>query len=63
MFGATFFVSIGALIDFTQLSVFLIPALIVTAIMMVGKVVGCGLGARIFRYDLSTSLKVGLSRI
>ncbi len=60
MFGAMFFVSMGALIDITGFRVFLIPALIVTAIMMVGKVVGCGLGAKVFRYDISTSFKVGL---
>lgn len=60
MFGAMFFVSIGALIDITQFRVFLIPALIVTAIMLVGKTVGCGLGAKVFGYDTNTSLKVGL---
>jgi monovalent cation:H+ antiporter-2, CPA2 family len=60
MFGAMFFVSMGALIDITQFREFLIPALIVTAIMMVGKVIGCGLGTKVFGYDVSTSLKVGL---
>jgi CPA2 family monovalent cation:H+ antiporter-2 len=60
MFGAMFFVSMGALIDITQFREFMIPALIVIAIMMVGKVVGCGLGTRLFGYDISTSLKVGL---
>ncbi len=60
MFGAIFFVSMGALIDISQFRTFLIPGLAVTAMMFLGKVVGCGLGTRIFRYDLSTSLKVGL---
>jgi CPA2 family monovalent cation:H+ antiporter-2 len=60
MFAAMFFVSMGALIDVTQFKVFLIPALIVTVMMMVGKILGCGFGARIFGYDTSTSVKVGL---
>jgi CPA2 family monovalent cation:H+ antiporter-2 len=60
MFGAMFFVSMGAFIDITQFREFLIPALIVTVIMMVGKVIGCGLGTKLFGYDYSTSLKVGL---
>lgn len=60
MFAAMFFVSMGTLIDITQFRVFLIPALIVTGVMMTGKVIGCGLGTRMFGYDISTSLKVGL---
>lgn len=60
MFAAIFFVSMGAFIDITQFQTFLVPALIVTVVMIIGKVVGCGLGTRLFGYDNSTSLKVGL---
>jgi len=60
MFAAIFFVSMGAFIDVTQFQTFLIPALLVTAIMIAGKVIGCGLGTRLFGYDTSTSIKVGL---
>ncbi len=60
MFAAIFFVSMGALIDISLFRVFLIPALLVTLLMLVGKVLGCGLGTKIFGYDASTSLKVGL---
>ncbi len=60
MFAAMFFVSIGALIDFTQFRLFLLPALIVTVVMMIGKVVGCGMGTKLFRYDNATVLRVGL---
>lgn len=60
MFGAMFFVSVGALIDVTQFQTFLVPALAVTVLMVLGKVVGCGLGTRVFGYDRQTSLKVGL---
>jgi len=60
MFGAMFFVSVGALIDITKFESFLVPALAVTVLMIVGKMVGCGFGSRIFGYDRSTSLKVGM---
>ena len=60
MFAAMFFVSMGALIDISQFRLFLIPALVITAIMMVGKMIGCGVGTKAFGYDTSTSLKVGL---
>lgn len=60
MFAAIFFVSMGALIDVSLFRVFLIPALAVTALMMAGKMIGCGVGTKAFGYDTSTSLKVGL---
>ncbi len=60
MFGAIFFVSMGALLDVAQFRVFLLPALLVTAVMMVGKVVGCGLGTRLMGYQRPTALRVGL---
>jgi monovalent cation:H+ antiporter-2, CPA2 family len=60
MFAAIFFISMGALIDVTQFRSFLIPALLVTVLMVIGKMVGCGTGTRLFRYDANTSLKVGL---
>ena len=60
MFGALFFVSVGALIDITQFSTFIMPALVVIVIMMLGKVIGCGLGTRITGYNLSVSLRVGM---
>jgi CPA2 family monovalent cation:H+ antiporter-2 len=59
MFAAIFFVSMGAFIDVTQIGSFLFPALLVTALMIMGKMVGCGFGTRIFGYDLPTSVKVG----
>jgi CPA2 family monovalent cation:H+ antiporter-2 len=60
MFAAIFFVSMGALIDITQFKAFILPALLVTVLMIIGKSIGCGLGAKLFRYDNSTALKVGL---
>lgn len=60
MFAAIFFVSMGALIDVTLFRAFIVPALLVTVLMVTGKSIGCGLGAKLFRYDNSTALKVGL---
>lgn len=60
MFAAIFFVSIGALIDITQFRYFMIPALLITGLMIAGKMIGCGVGTKIFGYDTSTSVKVGL---
>jgi CPA2 family monovalent cation:H+ antiporter-2 len=60
MFAAMFFVSMGALIDITQFQVFLPAALLVTATMVVGKIAGVGIGTRIFGFDKSISLRVGL---
>lgn len=60
MFAAIFFVSMGAFIDITQFRTFLLPALLVTILMIVGKMIGCGFGTKVFGYDNSTSFKVGL---
>jgi monovalent cation:H+ antiporter-2, CPA2 family len=60
MFAAIFFVSVGALVDVSQFGAFLLPALLITVLMLFGKMIGCGVGTRIFGYDLSTSIKVGL---
>jgi monovalent cation:H+ antiporter-2, CPA2 family len=60
MFAAIFFVSMGAFIDITQFREFLVPALIITVTMVVGKVVGCGIGTKIFGYDMATAIRVGL---
>lgn len=59
MFAAIFFVSMGAMIDVTQFRAFLIPALVITVLMIIGKTVGCGLGTKLFGYDAKTALKVG----
>ncbi len=60
MFAAIFFVSMGALIDITQFRVFLVPALLITALMVCGKMLGCGLGAKICGKDLNTAVQIGL---
>lgn len=60
MFGAIFFVSMGALMDIGQLTVFWLPALIVTITLLGTKLISCTAGTKLFNYDTETSLKVGL---
>jgi CPA2 family monovalent cation:H+ antiporter-2 len=60
VFGAIFFVSMGALMDVTQIANCWLPALIITLAVVLTKLVSCGFGTRIFGYDRKTSLRVGL---
>jgi CPA2 family monovalent cation:H+ antiporter-2 len=60
VFGAIFFVSMGALMDITQIAVFWVPAAVITAAVVLAKLASCGFGTRMFGYDRKTSLQVGL---
>jgi CPA2 family monovalent cation:H+ antiporter-2 len=60
VFGAIFFVSMGALMDITQIATYWLPAVIITVAVLVTKLASCGFGTRIFHYDKKTSLRVGL---
>ncbi len=60
MFAALFFVSIGMLMDVRLFPEFIIPALIISAVFMVGKVVADTLGTFLAGYDGRTSLSVGM---
>jgi CPA2 family monovalent cation:H+ antiporter-2 len=60
IFGAIFFVSMGALMDITQIALYWLPALIITLAVLGTKLVCCGVGIRLFGFDNRTSLRVGL---
>lgn len=60
VFGAIFFVSMGALMDVTQMSVYWFPAVVITLAVIFTKLASCGFGTRFFGYDRRTSLQVGL---
>ena len=60
MFGAIFFVSMGALMDISQLATFWLPALIVTLAMLGTKLASCASGTKLLGYDNKTSLRIGL---
>lgn len=60
VFGAIFFVSMGALMDVSKVDVYWLPAVIITLAVLLTKLVTCGFGTRLFGYDRKTSLRVGL---
>jgi monovalent cation:H+ antiporter-2, CPA2 family len=60
VFGAIFFVSMGALMDISQIATYWFPALVVTLAVLGTKLASCGFGTRLFGYDKKTSLRVGL---
>ncbi len=60
MFAAIFFVSIGMLIDITQIRDFIIPALVVYAIYLLGKIFANMVATFICGNDGRTSLNVGM---
>ncbi len=59
-FGAIFFVSMGALMDITQITTYWFPALVITFVVVGTKLASCGFGTCLFHYDRRTSLRVGL---
>jgi CPA2 family monovalent cation:H+ antiporter-2 len=59
VFAAVFFVSIGMLIDIRLFQAFLVPALAVSAVFILGKVAGNTLGSFITGHDGKTCLRVG----
>jgi CPA2 family monovalent cation:H+ antiporter-2 len=60
LFSAVFFVSIGLLIDPRVLVQYAGPILLITAAVVIGKVVTCALGTFLAGHDRHTSLRVGM---
>jgi CPA2 family monovalent cation:H+ antiporter-2 len=60
MFSAIFFVSIGLLLDLSVLFKYAGPIALITAAVVLGKVIACGAGAFLSGNDGRTSLKVGM---
>ncbi len=60
VFGAIFFVSMGALMDISKIGIYWLPAVIVTLAVLGTKLVSCGFGTRVFGYDKTIALRVGL---
>jgi len=60
MFSAIFFVAIGLLIDPKMLAVYWLPILVITFVVVVGKVLACSFGAFVGGNDSRTSLYVGM---
>lgn len=60
LFAALFFVSVGALMDISQVPVFVVPAVVITLATIGAKVAGVGLGVKVFGYDNMTAARSGL---
>lgn len=61
LFGPVFFASIGLKTEFSGFtSEILVFSLLFVAVALVTKIIGCGLIAKLFRYNMRDSLKVGV---
>ncbi|MEO7932439.1 MAG: cation:proton antiporter [Chthoniobacterales bacterium] len=60
MFSAVFFVSIGLLIDPALLVKYIVPILVISVVVIVGKVLACSFGSFIAGNDRRSSLQVGM---
>jgi CPA2 family monovalent cation:H+ antiporter-2 len=60
MFEAIFFVSMGALLDITQLGIYWLPAVLVILVLIGAKFSSCFLGVKLFGYDKRVGAKVAL---
>ena len=61
MFSAIFFVTIGLLIDPRMLLAHWLPILVLTLVVIAGKIAACAFGAFVGGNDRRTSLRVGMS--
>jgi monovalent cation:H+ antiporter-2, CPA2 family len=61
MFAALFFVAIGMLIDLTKFRDFLLPAVIVVIVFVVGKIVSNTIAAIVNGYTARDSFRVGMA--
>lgn len=61
IFVAIFFVTIGALLDLSEIGMFWIPVIVITAVTIFGKMTGVYAGVKLFGTDKKYSLAMGMS--
>ncbi len=61
MFGALFFLSIGMLIDYRTLDDYIVPALVVVGVFMLGKIAADTVGSVLAGRSTEDSLRVGMT--
>ncbi|WP_131536101.1 cation:proton antiporter domain-containing protein [Pedobacter nototheniae] len=61
LFSAVFFVSVGMLIDPSMLIKYAVPIIIVTLVIVIGKIISTILGALLSGQPLKTSVQAGMS--
>ena len=59
MFGALFFLSIGMLIDYRTLDDYILPALVVVAVFMIGKMAANTVGSILAGRNIGDAMRVG----
>ncbi len=62
-FGPIFFMSIGLTLDLTNITGVVLTGLLIAVLAIVGKIAGCGLGARISGFDTRLSTKIGFGMV
>src|SRR5882724_2744184 len=60
MFSAIFFVAIGLAIDPKILAAYWLPVVVITIVVVVGKILACAFGTFVSGNDTRTSLRVGM---
>jgi CPA2 family monovalent cation:H+ antiporter-2 len=60
MFSAVFFVAIGMLIEPNLLVEYWLPILVITIVVVLGKLLSCGTGTFLAGHDARTSMRVGM---
>lgn len=60
MFSAIFFVTVGLMFDPHVLVNYLVPVLLITAVVVVGKILSCSFGVLVSGRDAKTSMRVGM---
>lgn len=61
IFTAIFFVTIGALMDLSMISMFWAPVAVITAVTILGKIGAVYAGVRVFGFDKTFAMGIGLS--
>lgn len=61
IFTAIFFVTIGALMDLSLISLYWVPVAIITIVTVFGKIGGVYAGVRLFGFDKQFAIGIGLS--
>ena len=61
MFGALFFLSIGMLIDYRTLDDYIVPALVVMAVFMIGKMAANTVGSILAGRNAGDAMRVGMT--
>jgi CPA2 family monovalent cation:H+ antiporter-2 len=61
LFGAVFFVSVGLMIDLNVIAEYIFPVLIITIVILTGKMISIGTGAFLSGQPLKTSVQTGMS--